>query len=270
MNKRGFTLIELLVVVSIIGMLSSVILAGLNSARDKARISSGTQFNSSLYQAYGAEAEMFFDFNDCSSACTMTYDRTTKWKGPYSHSGLAVTDVPNVSGYSLLLNGTSNRVSMYSPITNTETLVTITNRTTIAAWIKTNTPNQRPVFSNRGVSGAVYFGVTGGKVFVYHNSSNIANMTSVASVNDNKWHFIVWTTDGTKSVIYIDGKQDSTLTRSSPASTGRAFIGWDDPNSDYFLGNIDDVAIYNNQTLLASDIERLYAEGLARNVAFSE
>ena len=60
MNKqKGFTLIELLVVIAIIGILSSVVLASLNSARTKARDAKRV---SDLKQVQLA-LEMFYDDN---------------------------------------------------------------------------------------------------------------------------------------------------------------------------------------------------------------
>ncbi len=58
-NNKGFTLIELLVVVAIIGILSSVVLASLNSAREKGKIAT---IKSTLKQLYN-QAQMNFTEN---------------------------------------------------------------------------------------------------------------------------------------------------------------------------------------------------------------
>jgi prepilin-type N-terminal cleavage/methylation domain-containing protein len=61
---KGFTLIELLVVIAIIGILSSVVLASLNTARNKG---ADAAIKSNLAEAR-AQAELFYDANSNSYA----------------------------------------------------------------------------------------------------------------------------------------------------------------------------------------------------------
>ena len=83
-KQRGFTLIELLVVIAIIGILASVVLASLNSARDK-----------------GADAAAKSSLNNMRAQAELFYDEPNSYEGMCDDPQIVqgMTAAENATGY---------------------------------------------------------------------------------------------------------------------------------------------------------------------------
>ena len=201
-NKRGFTLIELLVVISIISFLSSIVLASLNTAREKGRLAAAMQFNAQLVHSNARIGWWNFDdntFNDSSgSGLSGIGSNVTFSSDTYSKSGKSIS--LNGNGYiSILSSGNFDFGT--------------TTSFTLSAWIKTSDPTHRRILSKGhwGFSpgyvmqvtndtnctlGSVYVGIN--NVYVCFGNKNLA---------DNKWHHVAATFDrqNQKITTFIDG-----------------------------------------------------------------
>jgi len=91
-NKKGFTLIELLVVVAIIGLLSSIVFASLNTARAKARDAKRKEDFEQLRTALA----MYYNDNNGQYPASGSWRGNCPTWGNYSTSG-ATGYIPNLA-----------------------------------------------------------------------------------------------------------------------------------------------------------------------------
>jgi prepilin-type N-terminal cleavage/methylation domain-containing protein len=96
--KRGFTLIELLVVIAIIGILSSVVLASLGTAREKARdatrISDIKNIQLALELYYDSRQSYPGQTTNALYAATGLLDAAAWTTNPFSEAGNYIPNIP--------------------------------------------------------------------------------------------------------------------------------------------------------------------------------
>ncbi len=271
-SKQGFTLIELLVVISIIGLLSSVVLASLTVTRERARIAAGLQFAGNHFRTFGADAVGVYKFNE-SSGSTVLDSSGLDNHGVIQGTATRVPDVPSPGfGTPLLLNGTTDRVEITNSA-NDQDYVNLNSRGfTMMAWIKPTSLSLGGhgtdyVFMGKSIP-MFYVRNTGILTIYFRGSGNAQAVNSPANtIQVGKWYHVaaVSATDGTMS-LYVDGK----LVGSGPSAytfdgstytTINAYVGHhttDINDTRKFAGNIDEV-YFINRAMSVAEIQNYIA-----------
>jgi prepilin-type N-terminal cleavage/methylation domain-containing protein len=266
-NNKGFTLIELLVVISIIGMMSSVILASVNTARDKAKKAAAQKFDTSTFRAFGADALGIWNFDEGVGAGTTFFDSSEN-RG--DGIGTNIIRIANgVKGSAIQFSNVlgaavPNSFILAKPISSPKPDITV------SAWINyaDTDKGQSGFIASQNVNTLWNFFLWNSRL--YWRTVNNSHDIFCPLPSGGTWHHVLATQTGsagnTKASLYIDGALCTENTGMDPVSwsntdsvnIGRYYngvsAGWG------FVGSMDEVYIYSNY-LLAKDVYKLYAMG---------
>ncbi len=192
--------------------------------------------------------------------------------GSYGGSGVGLSYAAGASsdcGQSYGFNGTN----AYVKINNAIWALGPNDYSVVRAWIKTSQSDKGTIIEQFGGYASdqaekVGAYVNNGKVVweILFGSSNCSVTTSNASVNDGQWHLVLIRQRAGQNIsIFIDGALDKSQNfsncdsyyTSSNASIGARKTAWNtsNPNTNYFNGQIDDIAVWgrdpSNAELLA-------------------
>lgn len=260
-----------MVVISIIALLSSVVLASLNAARDKARIAAGARFAQSAHSALGAESVALYNFEEGpgSTANDLSLNGND---GTVSGATYSPNTYHSGSRYALDFDGSNDFVSI---LHSDDQL--LTTGFTISAWINPEGLGERNGVivhkaSDASSAGGYRFVVSNANdrvLFAINNGTN--RYTADGAVPfDGKWkHVAVSVSPSARVTFYVNGAQSgvpgntgalSGITTTNALCIGnRSGVGTCTTDRT-FNGLIDDVRIYS-QAFTASEIGRIYAEG---------
>ena len=182
------------------------------------------------------------------------------WRA-YNSDGASIPGVTN--GFSGSFDGTDD----YIEVGNITNLNSGTNFT-ISVWFNRPSARQDTLLGGAGgVNGIGIYPWSDGKFYAHVGSTSTV---SAALPGENQWINAVVTRDASSTILYFNGilADSATSTASIPATSGNAFrIGDYATYNPKFLGNIDEVSIWDSTTLDADNVGQIYNGGTPINLA---